>query len=91
MISNIYELVFPEELSGEEVAGVDVQMLALDAIRLVDYFTREAQLSEEQYEVLIEINNDLPKILDGLQGEHLNYFKKIQDAITEVVQNVKNT
>jgi len=88
-MSKIFELIFPEELSGVEIEGVDVQMLALDAVRLVDYFFKQSTLTEEQHHVLKEIHGDLPKVVRALSGGHKKYFQHIQQAVSDVMNVLK--
>jgi len=83
-MSNIFELHFPEELAGVDIEGVDVQMLALDALRLLHYFAHESDFTPEQYRVLQEIASDLPKVIKGVDEEHKKYFRKLAHAVQEV-------
>ena len=84
-MNNIYELIFPEELAGVDIDGIDVQMLALDALRLLSYFARESNFTPRQYEVLLEIESDLPKVIKGVDAQHKNYFKKMQKSVHEAL------
>jgi len=83
-VGNIFEQHFPEELAGAEIDGVDVQMLSLDALRLLEYFAHESDFTKEQYAVLQEIEADLPRVIKGVEEKHKNYYRKLAQAIKDV-------
>ena len=74
-ITDIFKLHFPQELSGAVIDGIDIQMLASDSVRIIDYFSKHHELSAIQLKVLKENQKDLQVVLPLLDKLFVEYFK----------------
>jgi hypothetical protein len=64
---------FPEGLGGEEINGIEVVMVDTYSAGLIHaYLHSKTGLDQSQYELLLEIWNDLNKIIDDIpaHGKH---------------------
>ncbi len=84
----INELQFPDELYGVVIEGIDVQILALDSLRILDYYAKNHELSEIQLSVLKSNHKDLKVILSHLTGSPQGYFKKIEERVTDLLNRL---
>ncbi|MCA9406290.1 MAG: hypothetical protein KC684_07130 [Candidatus Omnitrophica bacterium] len=86
----IYDIPFPEELSGEVVEGIDIQMVASDSLRLIDAFCKKATLSDIQLKVLKESAQELETIILNIDDLYKPYFGRIRQAVENILKQIKS-
>jgi hypothetical protein len=85
----IYELKFPDELYGAVIDNIDVTILALDSIRLIEAYAKQGgELSEIQWQVLRQCDDELQTIAPQLQGYPRGYFHRLHQALKETLKSL---
>ena len=83
----VYELPFPDELSGVIIEGIDVHILAADSLRIADYFAKHNELTATQLAVLKQNSEELKVILPHLKAEVRGYFEKVGELVNDLLRN----
>ena len=80
-------LRFPKGYGGKEVKGVCVTYLDSNAGGCIDSYMRKEgnQISIEHYQILQDSKVKLAGVLRYLDGEALNYFSKLHDICSLIV------
>ncbi len=81
----IYEIPFPDELAGEIIEGIDLQMTVLDSLRITDAFAKNNELSEIQCKVLNESLEELNIIINNIDETYRSFFIRVRIAVRHVL------
>jgi hypothetical protein len=87
---DIYQLTFPEEVYGEVIEGIDLTILNLDSLRLIHaYAEQEGELSDIQWRVLRQCDEELRGVVHRIEGYAGKYFKRLHHAVREVLAKTR--
>jgi hypothetical protein len=78
---------FPIGLGGEEINGVEVVLVDTYAAGLIhSYAHSKTGLDQAQYDLLMEVWNDLNMIMDDLPEHGKAYFQTLYHLVEEVLR-----
>lgn len=91
MSEEIYKFRIPEEIYGQVIDGIDLQILSSDSVRIIEaYIKQEGELSEIQKKVLRQCERELQIIIQKTQGEIRFYFNQVQEGVRNVIERNRN-
>ncbi len=92
MGEEIYKFRIPEEIYGEVIDGIDLQILSSDSVRIIEaYIKQEGQLSEIQKRVLHQCERELKAVIPKTAGEIQIYFTKLQSGVEDIIHKLAIT
>jgi len=85
-----YKFNIPEEIYGQVIEGIDLQILSSDSVRIIEaYVKQEGELSDIQIRVLNQCENELEKVLQKSEGNIAKYFAQLQHGVKDVLEKLK--
>lgn len=92
MGEEIYKFRIPEEIYGQVIDGIDLQILSSDSVRLIEaYINQEGELSDIQRRVLLQCARELAVVISKTQGQVQIYFTKVHCGVDDIVDKLKST
>ena len=92
MGEEIYKFRIPEEIYGEVIDGIDLQILSSDSVRIIEaYIKQEGQLSEIQKRVLHQCEQELKIVTLKTSGQTQIYFMKLQVGVGDIIYKLAIT
>ncbi len=89
MSEDIYKFRIPEELYGQVIDGIDLQILSSDSVRLIEaYINQEGELSDIQKRVLLQCARELAGVIPKTDGDIKKYFVQVQQAVAGVIEKL---
>lgn len=89
MNDEIYKFRIPEELYGQVLDGIDLQILSSDSVRLIEaYINQEGELSDIQKRVLLQCARELAAVIPKTDGKIKEYFLQVERAVAGVIQKL---
>ncbi len=92
MGEEIYKFCIPEEIYGEVIDGIDLQILSSDSVRIIEaYIKQEGQLSDIQKRVLRQCEQELKIVTLKTSGQIQIYFTKLQVGVRDILNKISLT
>ncbi len=92
MAEEIYKFRIPEEIYGEVIDGIDLQILSSDSVRIIEaYIKQEGQLSEIQKRVLNQCERELAIVIPKVGQKVQIYFVKLQSGVKDILSKLAIT
>ncbi len=92
MTEEIYKFRIPEEIYGEVIDGIDLQILSSDSVRIIEaYIKQEGELSEIQKRVLRQCERELKTVIPKTAGQIQIYFTKLQTGVGDIINKLAVT
>jgi hypothetical protein len=89
MAEEIYKFRIPEEIYGEVIDGIDLQILSSDSVRIIEaYIKQEGELSEIQKRVLHQCEQELKIVTLKTSGQAQIYFMKLQVGVKDILSKI---
>ncbi len=87
-----YKFNIPEEIYGQVIDGIDLQILGSDSVRIIEaYVKQEGELSEIQTRILHLCERELQDVMRKTDGKVQIYFTKLHSGISDVIHKLKIT
>ena len=84
------EKPFPQNLAGKEFHGICVTTIDSFAAGCVSVFVDRGNLDPERRRVLENCLEDLDKVMPELQGPGEEYFQKLHELCSSVIEELNN-
>lgn len=86
MSEEIYKFRIPEEIYGQVIDGIDLQILSSDSVRIIEaYIKQEGELSDIQKKVLRQCSGELEIVVSKTEGNIKNYFVKLDRGVRDLI------
>ncbi|MCB9771283.1 MAG: hypothetical protein H6754_01840 [Candidatus Omnitrophica bacterium] len=86
-----YKFNIPDEIYGQVIDGIDLQILSSDSVRIIEaYVKQEGELSEIQERVLHQCERELQVVILKTEGKLREYFKQVLHGIMDVIKKLKH-
>lgn len=90
MGEEIYKFRIPEEIYGEVIDGIDLQILSSDSVRIIEaYIKQEGALSEIQKRVLHQCERELDLVIKKTGGKAKIYFVHLRGGVRDVIAKLQ--
>jgi hypothetical protein len=81
---------FPEELTGEEILGIDLVMLDADTAGLIDkYVSNRGSLTKLEFALLERLNMELKSVTKELIGIGRTYFSTLWNLSDQIMSEIR--
>lgn len=85
------QIPFPDNLSGEEINGIDLVILDSDTAGLIDKFIHhDSQLYINDINLLRQCCRELELVEKELQGQQKEYFMTLLNIVRQINQYLTN-
>jgi hypothetical protein len=95
-IKHLYDefvkIPFPDNLSGEEIQGIDLVLLDCGTAGLIDKFiSKNGQLNIDDFKILRQCITELQRVTRELQGQERLYFSTLLNIAHQTINFLTNT
>ena len=86
LYADFLEIPFPDNLSGEEINGIDLVLLDSDTAGLIDKFIHhDSQLDSNDFNILRQCYRELESVEKELQGQQKEYFMTLLNIARQII------
>lgn len=87
-----YKFNIPEEIYGQVIDGIDLQILGSDSVRIIEaYVKQEGELSEIQTRILHLCERELSVVIPKTEGQSQRYFVQLHDGVLDVIRKLSQS
>ncbi len=83
-----YKFNIPEDIYGQVIDGIDLQILSSDSVRIIEAYVKQEELSEIQERVLHQCDRELEVVIKKTGEKTNRYFLQLQEGIRDVIRKL---